>query len=350
MGHDVFLPKTAVREEKRQANEALGRSFCKTIAEPVTNSDSSAKRKLNIHHASGLVDLMMAVPKGSQLDTSALRSQLKDRNPKRVIIVEVVTAKASGRPVGEIVVIDQAAGMSASVLREALDEIGGNKLHLSAGVTGCNLFGRGLSDVLRAHSEARIETFDGAQLTTACGEWRKEGWTIEMDYKDRPDKAAFKKLFVDPGTSGTAVRFVIADRKRCHIPDSPDVAYRLANFYRLRLIASDPNIDFVLRQHRASGLSEQRIEYDFPVGQIIESFNRSFDPSKSGLRGGPLKIDFLVVRSDSERKLRGLGLDRDGRENGMLIVDDLDAVYDLTFADPDYEKADYLLTSMGSYE
>jgi hypothetical protein len=98
----------------------------------------------------------------------------------------------------------------------------------------------------------------------------------------------------------------------------------------------------VLRQHRAAGLNEQPIEYDFPVGPVIESFSRTFDPSKSGLNVGPLKVDFLVVRSDSERGLRGLGLDRDGRENGMLIVDDLDAVYDLTFADPEYEKADFL--------
>src|ERR1043166_4638098 len=110
----------------------------------------------------------------------------------------------------------------------------------------------------------------------------------------------------------------------------------------MRLIASDPNIALVLRQHRAAGLTEQPIEYDFPVGPVVESFSRTFDPSKSGLKGGSLKGDFLVVRSDSERGLRGLGLDRDGRENGMLIVDDLDAVYDLTFADPDYEKADFL--------
>jgi len=51
-----------------------------------------------------------------------------------------------------------------------------------------------------------------------------------------------------------------------------------------------------------------------------------FAERKSGLCAGLLKVDFLVVRCDSERKLRGLGLDRDGRENGMLIVDDLDAV------------------------
>src|SRR2546428_9699858 len=85
MGHDVFRPRTAPREEKRQANEALGRSFCKTIAEPVTNSDSSAKRKLGIEHASGLIDLMLAVPKGSQLDTHALRAQLEGKHPTRVI-------------------------------------------------------------------------------------------------------------------------------------------------------------------------------------------------------------------------------------------------------------------------
>ena len=48
MPRDEFQPRIAVREERRQANEALGRSFCKTIAELVTNSDSSAKRKLNL--------------------------------------------------------------------------------------------------------------------------------------------------------------------------------------------------------------------------------------------------------------------------------------------------------------
>src|SRR5882762_2713259 len=108
MIRDSFELRIAVREEKRQANEALGRSFCKTLAEPITNSDSSAKRKLGIHHASGLVQLMRDTPKGTQLDTSALRSQLVGRQPKRIVVVEVVTAKSSGRPVGEIVVVDQA--------------------------------------------------------------------------------------------------------------------------------------------------------------------------------------------------------------------------------------------------
>lgn len=351
MKHVVFYPRTAVREEKRQANEALGRSFCKTLAEPITNSDSSAKRKLKIPQASGLVELMFSALKGTQIDTSDMRTSLTSKQPKRVIVVEVVTAKSSGRQVGEIVVIDQAEGMNATALQTALSDIAGDRSDLAGGIAGRNLFGRGLSDVMRAHAredwpeevQPVVQTFDGNQLTVARGAWRKQkGWTIEMDSEDSPAKGKFKSTFLDPIASGTAVRFVIADRKRCHIPDPPDIGYRLANFYMLRLIASDPNVDLVLRQHRTAGVTQERIQYDFPVGQIVQRFSRTFDPTKVALAVPPIMVDFLVVRSSSERGLRGAGLDRDARENGMLIVDDLDAVYDLTFADPDYEKADFL--------
>jgi len=342
MGHDVFRPRTAAREEKRQANEALGRSFCKTLAEPITISDSSAKRKHGIPQASGLVDLMFGVPKGTQLDTSALRANLVGSRSKRVIVVEVVTAKSSGRPVGEVVIVDQAEGMSAHDLKVALSDIAGDRSDLASGVVGRNLFGRGLSDVMRAHHHAVVQTYNGKQLTIARGDWRTDGWTIEMDFESPPSKASFRHTYLDPTGSGTAVRFVIADRTRCHIPDPGDIVYRLANFYMLRLIAADPNVDLVLRQHRAVGPSQDHIKYDFPVGQVVESFERRFAPKEVGLPVAPLKVEFLVVRTDSERGLRGPGPDRDGRENGMLVVDELDAVYDLTFGDLDYEKADFL--------
>src|SRR2546426_4644587 len=102
MPKDSFEPRTAAREERRQANEALGRSFCKTLAELVTNSDSSAKRKHNLPHSSGLVDLMFQVPKGHHLDTTALKAQLAGRYPKRKITIEVVTARAHGHTPREI--------------------------------------------------------------------------------------------------------------------------------------------------------------------------------------------------------------------------------------------------------
>src|ERR1700720_4083180 len=112
MPRDSFEPRIAKREERRQANEALGRSFCKTLAELITNSDSSAKRKLQLPHSSGLVELMFQVPKGSHLDTAVLKTQLVDKHPKRRIFIEVVTARSHGRPPREVVVVDEGEGMS----------------------------------------------------------------------------------------------------------------------------------------------------------------------------------------------------------------------------------------------
>lgn len=175
MNHIEFEPRTAAREERRQANEALGRSFCKTIAEPITNSDSSAKRKLNIPHASDLVDLMLSFRKGDLLDTSSLKARIRGSYAPRRIHVEVVTNKAHGRPAGTVRIMDCAQGMSRATLRSALDDIGGDKLDLSGGTPGRNLFGRGLSDFLRAHSEGRVATFDGNEFTTATGEWAADG-------------------------------------------------------------------------------------------------------------------------------------------------------------------------------
>src|ERR1700686_448487 len=88
-----FEPRNAAREDRRQANEALGRSFCKTLAEPITNSDSSAKRKLKLPQSSGLIEMMLSTPKGTLLDTSAMKAQLLGKYPKRVIAVEIVTNK-----------------------------------------------------------------------------------------------------------------------------------------------------------------------------------------------------------------------------------------------------------------
>src|SRR4051794_40941771 len=102
MPTDQFEPRTAIREERRQANEALGRSFCKTLAELITNADSSAKRRHQMPQATGLVDLMLHIPKGTHLDTSSLKSQLAGKAPMRRITVEVATSKAHGRKQREI--------------------------------------------------------------------------------------------------------------------------------------------------------------------------------------------------------------------------------------------------------
>src|SRR6266852_3744388 len=139
----VFEPRTATREDRRQATESLGKSFCKTVTEPITNSDSSGKRNLKIPQSSGVIELMLETAKGTLLDTAALKKQVVGRFPKRRIIVEVVGAKTNGRPTGEIVIIDQAEGMTAAALRSALEEISRDNIALAGGVEGRSVFGRG---------------------------------------------------------------------------------------------------------------------------------------------------------------------------------------------------------------
>lgn len=112
MSHKEFEPRNAAREDRRQANEALGRSFCKTVAEPITNSDTSAKKKHNLVQSSGLVEILLATPKGTLLDSSAIKARLAGKYQQRTITLEIATNKSHGRPPGEIVIIDQAQGMS----------------------------------------------------------------------------------------------------------------------------------------------------------------------------------------------------------------------------------------------
>lgn len=334
MGHTTIEPRTAIREDRRQANEALGRSFCKTLTELITNSDSSAKRKHKLQQSSGLLDLIFRVPVGSQLDTAGLKSQLQGIHPSRTLTIEVVTARRHGRQQREIVVIDHAEGMSKDALQTALEDIGGDRIGLARGVASRSLFGRGLSDVMRAHQGSEIQSYDGRQLSVAKGVWQPR-WTINLDWIDNPQPKHFADKLLSGGDAGTAVRFV-ASNNSFHIPDPAYIVSRLANFYMLRLVAADPNVELVLKQYRAAGEHVDRVAYDFPVGDVIESFTRTFELGA----GDAIKVEFFLARS--ERKLEGPGADRDARENGLLIVDELDAVYDLTFVDPDYERAEFL--------
>lgn len=337
---EVFSPKRAAREERREANEALGRSFCKSIAEPVTNSDSSAKRKFNLKHSSGLIELMLRTEVGQILDSSTLKAELKGNGPVREIHIEVVTSKKHKRPQRQLTITDNAQGMSRKALKAALDEYGGDKLELAGGDAGRNLFGRGLSDFLKAHKEAEVSTFDGSEVSTAYGEWLPSGWQITLNNIISPSPEDFAGTGLTGADTGTRVNCTL-NRQKCPIPDEPNIVERLSNFYMLRLIAADPNVRLTLTQFRAGPKEiEDELEYDFPLGQVIEKSSKTFSPPNGSADTTPLTLDFLVARSD--HKLRGLDSDRDARQNGLLIVDDLDAVYDLTFANPDYERADFL--------
>src|SRR5438874_2017219 len=88
--------KVAGREMRRLVNSAVGKSFLKTATELFTNADSILKDKAGLPHATGLVQLILDVPKGAQLDTSALKQSIK-KSPRREIRLRLWTAGANAR-------------------------------------------------------------------------------------------------------------------------------------------------------------------------------------------------------------------------------------------------------------
>src|SRR5437868_3927813 len=91
-----FPIEPAAREWRRQFANVV-RSFAKTVTEATTNSDTSYKRKLDVPDASGLMSQILACPKGTRVDTAALRTQLP-KSKHREIQVHLYTANGHSRP------------------------------------------------------------------------------------------------------------------------------------------------------------------------------------------------------------------------------------------------------------
>lgn len=68
MGKDDFKIeiRMAPREWSRQVYTAVVKSLAKTITEPLTNSDTSYKRKFSLPDESGLVEKALALEKGTR--------------------------------------------------------------------------------------------------------------------------------------------------------------------------------------------------------------------------------------------------------------------------------------------
>lgn len=108
MGKKVI--KVAAREKWRMVNAAVGKNFFKTVTEPLTNSDSTLKRRAGVAHAAGLVDELMKLKRDQRVDTSELKTQVA-RAQKRQIILEVTTAGSNARVCR---VVDAGLGMTAA--------------------------------------------------------------------------------------------------------------------------------------------------------------------------------------------------------------------------------------------
>jgi len=335
----------APREWERLVNKGVGRSFLKTITEPVTNCDTSYKRFLGIPMATGIVDLILSVDKGKILDSSVWRKKLINKQLRREIKIEISTTKRHKKiKHRQCRIIDNAEGMDEKIL-DGLYDYGGDKTELSKGKPGRSLFGRGLSDVLLFHDNGAIHSVVGDKIFSAEG-FSPDGSSGKLQYKVTEVGTATKKnrgiYNLPPEGNGTCVEFVV--NEACSIPGKDRFKSLLSNYYMLRLINIDPNTEICITRYDGPLKKEKySLEYDFPIGQVIGKISKkmSFDSLDKTY---DLDIQGTVIRSD--RKLLGINGDIDSRENGLLIVDDNDAVLHQTLL-PDFDKSPYLQKIFG---
>ncbi|MGK2962570.1 MAG: hypothetical protein ACSLFK_10555 [Gemmatimonadaceae bacterium] len=310
--------KLAGRKWKRQFNEAVARSIEKTFTEPVTNAYDSYRRiNAGKEGSTGLVAALLEVPIGSHVIHEDLVRKLPRRPPRRIRVV-INRSKRSALRERECRVIDQAEGMSAPELDEKLEEYGREKSGAGAGAPVRGLFGQGICDVVYTHGPATIRSIKDGEAAECSFVWDPKS---QPQYEVKVLGRATQKHRKDweiPSGNGTSVVFHLDER--CRIPQ--DLEARIANFYMLRLIHADPSCSVTLEQVRHNGTSATDLRYNFPRGQVIKHIKVPIEHD-----GWTFHAEGVVVRADTSLPGRD---DGEARANGLLLVDEVDTVYDQT--------------------
>lgn len=317
----------AAREKRRMVYSAVGKSFLKTITEPLTNSDSAVKNKKKVSHASGLVDLILQLKPNDRLDTSVLKTKIA-KAPRGTITLEITTFGKNARVCR---VVDFGPGMTAAELETKFGVYAKAK---AAGQKTRSLFGRGALDVLLYHENSVIYSVKDGALAR-CSIFWADDTKIRIEDLGAVSKTVLPKhnLPAELASGGTVVEFKI--KEGTSIPLEDQIVDRISRFYMLRLIASDPNIELRIVRTRKAGEFVSSVDYDFPIGTVLGCFNEKVDFGPDGL----FDLDVLVARSDEPLQTDPVRIDQ--RENGLLFVDENDAVLDLTLL-PEYDKNPYL--------
>jgi hypothetical protein len=321
----------AAREKRRSVNAAVGRNFLKTVTEPVTNSDSALKKQSSVPHGAGLIDELLTLRVGDRVNTAELKTRIP-KTKTRVIDVALATAGKNARLCR---VVDTGPGMSRAELQDKFSSYAGAK---AKGENTRSLFGRGALDVLLYHEESVIYSVQNRLLSRCRIYWdqRTSGDAIcEVDELGPVTKRLLDahELPHEISESGTVVQFLL--REGTHIPNEEQIIAKISSFYMLRLIAADPNTKVVVQRKRADGSHSDRLNYDFPIGSVLSRIDDEIDLGTDG----KYPVNILVARSDVPLESDPINIER--RENGLLFVDENDAVFDLTLL-PDYEKNPYL--------
>lgn len=330
------------REWSRLFSTGVVKSLCKTVTEPITNSDTSYKRLHGLSMDTGLISNALDFKKGTKFDVSALKKGLIGKSPDREIQIHLYTAQGHQHIPRTCEIVDFAEGLTSEEIRGAFQEYAADKSRISKSNPGRSLFGRGVSDVLFGHRSGLFTSYKDGVLTKALFSFNlkdKKSPHIKLTSDDKPTIKELKEFHFKKGVNATCVRFVLHDD--CRIPDEGTLVPLLSQFYMLRLINADPNVVLNLFRYRSKKeVLVDRLEYDFPIGDVLQQFSFEIMDPVPGASLPPLEIQGIVCRAESKSGLPGREVGEQ-RANGLLIVDDKDAVLDQTLL-PDYEMVPYL--------
>lgn len=237
--------------------------------------------------------------------------------------------------------------MTTEELKKAFEEFAADKTEVSKGRPGRSLFGRGVSDVLLGHKQGTFYSYKSgvlSRLEFSFDPKKNAPPMVTGQVIRTPSAAQLKELYLDPRENGSCVRFLL--HQDCRIPQEGSLVPILAQFYMLRLINADPNVEVKVLQHRAGKkIVEETLDYDFPIGDVISRFTFSIKNPVPDAGLSALQVDGIVCRANVKGGLPGPEA-REQQANGLLIVDEKDAVLDLTFLS-EFERAPYLRDIFG---
>lgn len=280
----------APRLIRRKLSDAIGNSLLKSLTEPITNSDDSYG--------------------------DIVRSESGNENAVFPISIFIDKQKRS------VKIIDCAQGMTASDLKAKFKEYGAEKSTAYKGGNSRGIFGQGLSDVLFYHQDGKIKSIKNGEASICSFYWKRNKQYINIERIESSNNKLSKEWGLT-GPRGTVIEFVLNSTS---LHDYENLVKKLRVFYMLRLINNNDRRMVKLMYKDRKGTKESMIRYEFPKGDLVESkkFTLQFE------NYAPVVVDAQLHKSSVALPAVG-----EERENGFLVYDDKEAIYDQTFFELD---------------
>jgi hypothetical protein len=246
-------------------------------------------------------------------DDSYIR--LEDDGKTHTGVIEILYRKQGY--CGVFSVRDHAEGMSIDKVRDGFTEYGGKTSGLFSGGRVRGYFGHGAKDALAGMSDGELITIrDGSR--TACKLWiEKHQTNYELGDVARPTARERQQLGIPE--NGTIATFRVDPEHGIRVPQFAKVQEELANNYLLRKIMSNQQRKVILSDEDRK---EQRtLRYRTPSGSKVvrDSFSIQLE------RAGEFPVDVEILVAEGE-----LTQTTDDRQGGLLILDDENAVLDIS--------------------